>query len=96
MKNLSKLDVTLHMKCYGGRLKGGDFMNKKWIHMVAFVLVIVGGVLWGIEGIFNTDLVEVLFQGLPTVQEIIYVLVGASAVYLAITHTTDCKTCSTK
>jgi uncharacterized protein len=84
------------MKCYGGPCKGGDFMNKKWIHMVAFVLVVVGGVNWGLFGLFNLDLVEVLFSGVPTVAEIIYVLIGAAAVYLAVTHTSDCKTCSTK
>lgn len=76
--------------------RGGDFMNKKWIHMVAFVLVIIGGVNWGLFGLFGLDLVEVLFAGAETVAEIIYVLVGIAAVYLAITHTSDCKTCSAK
>ena len=71
-------------------------MNKKWIHMVAFVLVIIGGVNWGLFGLFGLDLVEVLFAGAETVAEIIYVLVGIAAVYLAITHTSDCKTCSAK
>lgn len=76
--------------------EGGDFMNKKWIHMVAFVLVVIGGVNWGLFGLFNIDLVEELFLTMPTVAEIIYVLVGIAAVYLAVTHTTDCKVCSAK
>ncbi len=63
--------------------------------MVSFVLVIIGGVNWGLFGLFNFDLVDVLFSGVPTIAEIIYVLIGASAVYLAVTHTKDCKMCAT-
>ena len=79
---------------------------KKWIHMIAFVLVVVGGVNWGIFGLFanpdgtHIDIIEVLFGGFgfvgATIAEVIYVLIGASAIYLAITHTTDCKVCSVK
>lgn len=64
--------------------------------MVAFVLVIVGGINWGLFGAFGLDLVDLIFGGIPTVAEIIYVLIGISAVYLAVTHAKDCKTCMAK
>lgn len=70
--------------------------SKKVLHMVAFALVVVGGLNWGLFGLFNFDLVDALFGGLPTLAEIIYVLVGAATVYLLVTHVKECKVCSTK
>ena len=48
---------------------------------VAFILVIIGGLNWGLVGLAKTDLVMSLF-GDGTISMIIYVLVGLSAVYL--------------
>lgn len=68
--------------------------TKKILHMVAFTLLIVGGVNWGLFGLFGWDLIEILFGGLPTIADILYILVGASAVYIAVTHVKDCKMCA--
>ena len=64
--------------------------------MVAFVLLVVGGLNWGLVGLFNFNLVSSIFGSMPAVEMIVYVLVGASAVYLAATHMNDCKYCSKK
>lgn len=68
----------------------------KALHMLAFVLVIVGGVNWGLVGLMNLNLVELLFSSIPGVMNIVYILVGLSAVYLAVTHMNDCKVCAKK
>jgi len=67
----------------------------KMLHMAAFIFVVIGGLNWGLVGLFNTNLVDQIFgaMGLTT---IIYILVGASAVYLGLTHKGDCKICSAK
>ena len=59
--------------------------------MVAFLLLIVGGLNWGLEGIFNWGIVSFLPGG---VAQIIYILVGVAAVYELITHKGHCKDCS--
>lgn len=63
----------------------------KGMHMVAFLLVIIGGLNWGLVGLFNYNLVEILGSGLA---RIVYILVGLSAIYLLATHKKDCKECS--
>lgn len=68
----------------------------KTVHMVAYMLLWVGGLNWGLVGLFNFNLVEVLFGSWPMVVTIVYVLVGASAVYSALTHMGECKVCSGK
>ena len=73
--------------------KGGDLM--KILHMVAFTLLVVGGVNWGLVGLFNMNLVETIFGGMG-LTGIVYDLVGVSAVYIAATHMGDCKVCSKK
>jgi uncharacterized membrane protein YuzA (DUF378 family) len=55
---------------------------KKIIDWVAIILVIVGGLNWGLVGIFNLDLVEIIFGSIPLLQNIVYDLVGLSAIYM--------------
>ncbi|CAN5198929.1 hypothetical protein BH09PAT1_BH09PAT1_5370 [soil metagenome] len=66
------------------------------LHMVAFLLLVVGGLNWGLVGLFKFNLVNSLFGGMPALEMLIYVLVGASAVYLLATHKGDCKVCGGK
>jgi hypothetical protein len=48
---------------------------------IALVLVIVGGLNWGLVGLLNFNLVTAIF-GENSIADIIFVLVGISAVYL--------------
>lgn len=51
------------------------------IDWIAMVLLIVGGLNWGLVGLFSFDLVAALFGQMSTLSRIIYVLVGLSALY---------------
>lgn len=50
---------------------------------LAVVLVIVGGLNWGLVGIFSFDLVASIFGDMSALSRIVYALVGLGAVYLA-------------
>lgn len=50
---------------------------------LAVVLVIVGGLNWGLVGILNFDLVSTIFGDMSALSRIVYALVGLAAVYLA-------------
>lgn len=65
----------------------------KMLHMGAFLLLVVGGLNWGLVGLFNYNLVESLLGAWPSVVTLVYVLVGASSILLFVTHKSDCKTC---
>jgi uncharacterized membrane protein YuzA (DUF378 family) len=66
----------------------------KALHMVTFVLVIVGGVNWLLLALTGWEVGQI-FGGMDaTISKAIYVLVGLSAIYLAATHMKDCKMCS--
>lgn len=60
--------------------------------MVAFILLIVGGLNWGLSA-FGMNLVNMLLGSWPMLERIVYLLVGASAVYELITHKDNCKEC---
>ncbi|HKB88762.1 MAG TPA: DUF378 domain-containing protein [Patescibacteria group bacterium] len=66
----------------------------KNLHIAAYILLWIGGINWGLVGLFNYNLVEMLFGMWPMLVTLIYILVGVSAVYSALTHMTDCKICS--
>lgn len=51
------------------------------IDIIALILVIIGGVNWGLVGLFNFDLVAALFGVMSTLSKIVYSLVGISALY---------------
>lgn len=50
-----------------------------WIIRIATVLVIVGGINWGLVGAFEFNLVDAIFGEGSAGSRIIYVLVGLSA-----------------
>lgn len=52
---------------------------------IALILVIIGGLNWGLVGFFSFDLVAAIFGNMSMVSKIIYDLVGLSALYLAFT-----------
>ena len=49
------------------------------INVVTLVLLIVGGLNWGLVGLFGFDLVATLFGEMSPGSRIVYVLVGLSA-----------------
>lgn len=50
---------------------------------VAYILVLVGGINWGLVGLFETDLVAEIFGAGSTLADVVYVAVGLAAAYLA-------------
>ncbi|MFP3941153.1 MAG: DUF378 domain-containing protein [Acidobacteriota bacterium] len=56
----------------------------KTLDVIAAVLLIVGGLNWGLWGAFEFDLVAALFGGATApVAKLVYILVGLAAVYQA-------------
>lgn len=52
------------------------------IDRIALLLLIIGGINWGLVGIFQFDLVAFLFGGAAAIlSRIIYVLVAISAIW---------------
>lgn len=68
----------------------------KTLHVVTFWLVIIGALNWGLIGLFGLNLVNVVLGSWPTVETLVYVLVGVSAVYRGFAHFEDCKICAMK
>lgn len=53
----------------------------KPLNLITLILLIVGGLNWGLVGLFNFDLVATLFGAASLLSRIVYVLVGASALW---------------
>lgn len=71
----------------------------KGLHCVAFALVAVGALNWGLVGLGyflggDWNLVKMLLGTMPALENIVYLLVGASAVVLLMGHKKNCRTCS--
>lgn len=55
---------------------------KNSIDWIALILVIVGGLNWGLVGIAKFDLVATIFGNMSIVSRIVYSLVGVAAIYM--------------
>ncbi len=67
--------------------------------MVAFVLLVIGGLNWGLVGLGNWmgsdwNVVKMLLGSWPMVENLVYVLVGLSAIVIGVGHKKDCRMCS--
>ena len=60
------------------------------IHTVAFVLLIIGGLNWGLE-VLGVGIGSFLPS---TLTMLIYILVALAALYEAFTHKQNCKHCA--
>jgi len=55
----------------------------KKLDVIVAVLLVVGGLNWGLVGLFGFDLVAMLLGNMSAMARTVYVLVGLSAVYQA-------------
>lgn len=53
----------------------------KPLNLTTLILLIIGGLNWGLVGLFNFDLVAALFGEGSALSRIVYILVGLSAVW---------------
>ena len=53
----------------------------KLLNLITLILLIVGGLNWGLVGLFNFDLVATLFGAGSILARIVYMLVGLSALW---------------
>ncbi len=57
----------------------------KTLDVVAAVLLVIGGLNWGLVGLVGFDLVAALFGEWSPLSRTVYILVGLGAVYQALT-----------
>ncbi len=56
----------------------------KTLDLIAFIILLIGGLNWGLVGIFEWNLVAAIFGTMSVLSRIIYILVVISAIYLLI------------
>ncbi len=67
-------------------------MNNKTVHTVAFILLVVGGLNWGLTAL-GYNVVDMVLGGMPMLLKAVYILVGLSAVYAILDHKKHCSMC---
>ena len=69
--------------------------------MICFILLVIGGLNWGLIGLGELagtmggwNVVDMLLGSWPVLEQLVYALVGLSALWIVFTHKRDCKMCS--
>lgn len=63
-------------------MKGKHMKNMTVLDWIAVILLIVGGLNWGLVGLFRFDLIAALFGYMSWFSRLLYILVGISAIYV--------------
>ncbi len=68
----------------------------KVLHTITWILVIIGGLNWGVFGVTNmeTNLVHKLVGSMPWLEMLVYTLVGLATVVEIVTHKKNCCCCN--
>ncbi|OGY57691.1 MAG: hypothetical protein A3D47_01195 [Candidatus Colwellbacteria bacterium RIFCSPHIGHO2_02_FULL_43_15] len=74
-------------------------MDGKMTHVVAWTLVMVGGLNWGLVGLggfmgSDWNVVHMVLGSWMQLEAIVYVVVGLSTVYLIAGHKKNCRMCN--
>ena len=64
----------------------------KNLNIITQILLIVGGLNWGLVGAFGFDLVAAIFGEMSALSRVVYILVGISAIYQLIRLSSFVKT----
>ena len=56
----------------------------KRLDVAAAVLLVIGGINWGVVGLTGSDIVGTLLGNLSPASRVVYVLVGIAALYQAV------------
>jgi len=63
-----------------------------FLRIFAYVMLLLGAINWGLIGLFNFNLVSLLFGDMTVLSRIVYATVGISAIVYALTRETcDCR-----
>jgi uncharacterized membrane protein YuzA (DUF378 family) len=54
----------------------------KILNGIAVVLLIIGGINWGLIGLFSFDVIAAIFGEMTILSRIIYILIGLSSIFL--------------
>lgn len=57
------------------------FISMRSVHILAWVLIIIGALNWGLVGAFGFDLVATIFGSMSVLSKTVYILVGVAGIY---------------
>ena len=72
----------------------------KSLHIVAYILLVVGGLNWGLVGLgwlaggADWNVVHMVVGSSMQLEAVVYVLVGLAALWSVLKHGKECKMCS--
>ncbi len=69
------------------------------MHMIAWILLVVGGLNWLLIGVGEIaggdwNVIRIVLGSWPMIEAIVYILVGLAAIYQITTHRAHCRTCA--
>ena len=82
--------MTMHGEADFGK---GVRTVMKTLHIIEYTLLWIGGLNWGLIGLFGDNLVDAILGSWPALVSLVYILVGLSALHIIFTHKVDCKVC---
>lgn len=84
--------ILIHGSSCQGNCYQFNFTSMKSLHMVTFILLIVGGLNLGLSSL-GYNVLDMILGAESMLLRVIYFLIGFSAVYEIISHRRLCREC---
>jgi uncharacterized membrane protein YuzA (DUF378 family) len=73
--------------------------HMKTLHIIAFILVVIGAINWGLVGLggfmsADWNVVHMILGSMMSIEWLLYVLIGLSGIWLAFSHRKHCRACT--
>jgi uncharacterized protein len=81
IKSLVSRNIAPTLRLCGSKIYKREANTMQVINVIALILVIVGGLNWGLVGLLDFDLVAALFGVDTWLTNLVYILVGIAALY---------------
>lgn len=65
----------------------------RYLYITSIILLIIGGINWGLVGLFDFNLVSAIFGHFPLLVKLIYSLVGLAALFVIFKFRCLCDKC---
>jgi uncharacterized protein len=58
---------------------------------IALVILFIGGLNWGLIGLFHFDIITAIFGDYSPISRILYIIIGLAAIYVLVRALSCCK-----
>ena len=63
---------------------------------IALIIIVIGGLNWGLYGLYQLNIISMIFGGFSMIARVVYIIVGIAAIYAIVRALLCHKKCASE